>query len=239
MLTPGDERASGHRGRGPCRARVGAADVRRLLTACTSPRERAFVRLLASVALRIGAVAGLRWADVWDDPGAAIRTRWEVLEKLGHIRVVVPRESLRRALEDWRTAAMRRGPRPVYVFEARAGRRPTERGLHKLLQRLCRRAGLPRPIPPHAFRRYVVGEGIRRGASLAEMSRFLGHRGVSTTMRYYWTEDDAGAAMIHTLDAPPAAPTDAVAPDVRGPGRRTADPDSLDGLIDALLFGGP
>ena len=54
-----------------------------------------------------------------------------------------------------------------------------------------------------------------------------------------WIKCPDCGAMIHTLDAPPAAPTDAVAPDVRGPGRRTADPDSLDGLIDALLFGGP
>lgn len=166
---PDDDRgpdAAGHR-RVPTEA-----DVDRLLGVCRTPRERALVTLLSTAAPRIGdrpllherslagAIADLGRADVWDDCVGDVRDRWEIVEKLGRIRVIVPRPALRVAMRELlrSTGADRR-----WVFEVRSGRRPTERGLSKVLMRLCQRAGMPDAFGPHRFRAHVVGGGDATG----------------------------------------------------------------------------
>lgn len=41
---------------------------------------------------------------------------------------------------------------------------------------------------PHLFRSYVVNDGVRRGATLEQMARYVGHADVSTTGTHYYTQ---------------------------------------------------
>lgn len=41
----------------------------------------------------------------------------------------------------------------------------------------------------HLFRSYVVNTGLRKGATLEQMARYMGHESIHTTAKYYWTEE--------------------------------------------------
>ena len=55
----------------------------------------------------------------------------------------------------------------------------------------ARRAGLEKcRLHHHQFRRYIVNKYMsRKGSTLDAVSKFLGHRSISTTMKHYWTNN--------------------------------------------------
>lgn len=147
-----------------------------------------YLCLLYTTGLRNAAIAGLRVDDVWDREARCVRRRCAVREKNSTWRTVVPRTELTERLTAFlgglspgELAAKR------YVLEVRRGRRPSVRGLQYRLARLCARAGIAPALSPHRFRAFVVNHGMAQGASLREMSLFLGHSTSDTTYQHYWT----------------------------------------------------
>ena len=170
--------------RTPTKGPITDAEVSQLLTTgCRTPSETALITLLSTHAPRVSAICGMTVADVWDADAADVREQITVLEKGSQYRTLYPRKALRRALQTLCTG--RTGP---YLFGRNGRSQPMScRGLRAVVERICRRAGV-RPLHPHLFRSYVVNDGVRRGATLEQMARYVGHADVSTTGTHYYTQ---------------------------------------------------
>jgi site-specific recombinase XerD len=73
-----------------------------------------------------------------------------------------------------------------YLFCDREGRPLKYRHLVQILHRLSAKARLPahRRLHPHALRHFAATSWLRGGAGLDEVRRLLGHKSLTTTLRY-------------------------------------------------------
>jgi len=185
--------------------RAGDEDVVGLLRACRSARDRLIVLLMARAGLRRSEVAGLRRSDVHlavDSgvlgcavPGAHLHVirranpngAWA---KSRHARVV-PADWLVVQAHDLWWAERGRLRLPVdsdfVVVNIHRGRRgdPIAPGaVNELLERLCGRAGLARPVTPHQLRHAFASNVLDAGGAIDEVQALLGHRSVRATQVY-------------------------------------------------------
>jgi integrase/recombinase XerD len=155
----------------------------------TTARDRAIVLLLAESGMRISELCGLT-----DGAVDLKRRRAWVVGKGEKRRPVYWRAGAAAALA--RYLLLRRGER--------GGQRPLMRGtswrnnggamtpdaVRSQMKRLAKHAGvtLPNGAPLHWFRHGFARDALAHGADIAEVSQFLGHADIATTM-IYLTED--------------------------------------------------
>lgn len=169
--------------------------------ACTA-RDRLMITVLYTTGIRVEAVSSLRWSQLWNEVKAAPATAFTVMEKGSRPRTVaIDPAVLGKAVVGFaETLSSSARPPPVFCFESRHGRQPTIHTLSNRLHAVCKDAGVP-AVTPHAFRRFVVNHAMRNGASLPEVSAFIGHETTAVTYRYYWT-DDVAQRVNAVLDRP-------------------------------------
>lgn len=153
-------------------AAIRAADVRLLVAAATTDRDRALLLFLFDTGCRCSGAVELRWNQV----DFALR-RAEVIEKGRESRIVFLSRKTDRALRALRSAGAGRRDR-VFRFE-------TGDGVRQALRRLAKRAGIAGPVNPHAFRHGWAIEALMNGADLATVSNVLGHKSVQVTADSY------------------------------------------------------
>jgi len=134
--------------------RLGAEDVRLLLNACKSLRDRALVILLYHTGIRAAEVRGLKVADLHLKEGYLV-----VLGK-GNKQRQVP-VSGQAASAIWKWLASSKRPESPWVFPTRAGTQMSYATLRDITRRLEERTGIH--CNPHKFRRsfatQYAGEG--------------------------------------------------------------------------------
>lgn len=94
---------------------------------------------------------------------------------LGSTDDIPTKEEARQALEAWLKNFPTFKPKPVRPYSAFA--------IRAVLNRLAHRAGIPK-VHPHAFRRAMATHLLQAGAGIREVQELLGHKLVTTTMRY-------------------------------------------------------
>ena len=164
--------------------RVPADDaVQALLLACSDTlegvRNRALVTLLADSALRKEEARRLRVGDV------DLRTRLvRVLQGKGQKDgVTFFGEAAASALRDW--LRVHPDPRPeAFLFVRAGGDQLGVYAINRILRRLSRRAGLVRPIGPHALRHYAATALHRQTGDLDLVRRVLRHATLAMALRY-------------------------------------------------------
>jgi site-specific recombinase XerD len=173
-----------------------AADVARLLESCDrraalGRRDFAVLTLLSRLGLRAGEVAGLQLGDIaWRQGEVVVRGKAGRRDRLP-----LPAD-VGEALVAW----LRRG-RPQAGGQAlftrmRAPRRGLSAGgVSAIVQRSCRRAGLP-PVGAHCLRHSAASGMLRAGASLAEVAQVLRHRSPETTSIYAKVDRRALIAVV-------------------------------------------
>lgn len=163
--------------------------VAALVAVLPALRDRLMVQVLAFGGLRFSELAGLRARDVKRD-------------HLYLMHAVTYPKGGGYLLKDLKNHESRPVPLPpsvmadllaytrlmapdVFVFGTSAGT-PIERGnwAERVLDPALSRAGLPR-ITPHAFRDTAASLAIASGADVARVSRLLGHRDASITLKAY------------------------------------------------------
>ncbi len=143
-------------------------------------RDLALAELLYGSGLRISEALGLDDGAV--DPGLGFV---RVMGKGAKERIAPLSDSSREALEDWK--AQRRVLAPAgepALFVGARGRRLDRREARRILEELCRAAGLSRTVSPHVLRHSFATHLLAAGADLRAVQELLGHRKLSTTQRY-------------------------------------------------------
>ncbi|PID73689.1 MAG: tyrosine recombinase [Desulfobacterales bacterium] len=64
------------------------------------------------------------------------------------------------------------------------GGRLTSRSVRRILENICRKAGIPTPVSPHGLRHSFASHLLDGGADLRALQEMLGHRSLSTTQKY-------------------------------------------------------
>jgi site-specific recombinase XerD len=161
-----------------------AADVQLLLDRCdrstdVGVRDFAIMMLVARLGLRSIEVARLELRDVdWRAGELVVRGKARRQDRLP-LPADVGEALAGYLARDWAPA----GPRRLFLT-CRAPRGPIRADLvGDVVERACRRAGLPR-VGPHRLRHALAAELLRRGAGLAAISQVLRHQDLATTALY-------------------------------------------------------
>lgn len=134
------------------------------------PRERALILLLYGGGLRVSEACQLRWRDMLSETRAL-----RVLGKGSVGRIAVLPELSFRALEK----VTRVGD---YIFGGDAALSP--RVAYEWVRKAGARAGLLKPLHPHALRHSYATHLLTSGADLRVLQELLGHRSLAATQKY-------------------------------------------------------
>jgi site-specific recombinase XerD len=143
-----------------------------LIRAIEEPEIRAMVLLLYGGGLRVSEACALRWSDMGDEKARSLR----VMGKGGRQRVISVPALVWTAVE----ALPRDGG--GYVF---GGEVPlSSRKAYEWVRSAGARAGLLKPLHPHALRHSYATHLLTSGADLRVLQELLGHRSLAATQKY-------------------------------------------------------
>jgi site-specific recombinase XerD len=161
-----------------------AADVQLLLDGCdrstdVGVRDFAIMTLVARLGLRSIEVARLELRDIdWRAGELVVRGKARRQDRLP-----LPAD-VGEALAGYLTRGRMPADTRRLFLTCRAPRGPIRADLvGDVVERACRRAGLPR-VGPHRLRHALAAELLRRGAGLAAISQVLRHQDLATTALY-------------------------------------------------------
>lgn len=176
------------------------AQVRRLLAAISSPRDRALVLLMLRAGLRVSEVQCLHVEECVFAQHARQRSRLRVQGKGRRERMVYLATDAEAALLDW--LAVRPATAGPRVFTNRWGQPITVTGIQLQVAAYGRRVGLR--VSCHQLRHTFARQLIEVGTPVTTVQRLLGHRSLRSTQRYLSLADpivhrDYDAAMARLL----------------------------------------
>lgn len=171
-------------GSGGARADTPAADAEATGKAGTGvavqARDICLAELLYGSGLRISEALAL---DAGRIKGDAETVR--VLGKGGRERLAPLTDTSREALTGWLAVrGQLAAPGERALFVGVRGKRLNRREAQRIIETLCRKAGLPQPISPHGLRHSFATHLLEAGADLRSVQELLGHARLTTTQRY-------------------------------------------------------
>lgn len=156
-------------------------------------RALALIEVLLSTGCRVGEISGLTIDNIDLDIGTAV-----VLGKGNKERTVYLNDVSKMRLKEYWACRDIQSP---YCFSSVAQGKKTLsgqvliRGIETLVQELGKIAGVPN-CHPHRFRRTMASEAIKRGMSIIDVQRILGHESLETT-KIYLDLDDSSLKFLH------------------------------------------
>ena len=156
-------------------------DVRKMLEACETLRERALVLFAADTGFRYGEIAHAEVSDI-DFTEGTIQTRsktlWGFTTKDHEQRINPVGDSLLEVLKQYCPTLD-----DTLLFPTRKGK--PNKHLNRTLERIAKRAGVKLPKKPmHAFRALYATRLVRSGVDIYTVQRHLGHSDIETTLGY-------------------------------------------------------
>ncbi|MCG6894543.1 MAG: site-specific tyrosine recombinase XerD [Desulfobacteraceae bacterium] len=162
-------------------------EVERLLRAPaedtpTGLRDGAMIEMMYAAGLRVSELVGMKRHDVNLEAGFV-----RVLGKGAKERIVpigrYARDRIASYIENARPVLLKSRTSP-YLFVGRGAKAMSRQGFWKLLRRYGLKAGLRRPVSPHALRHSFASHLLEGGADLRAVQAMLGHADISTTQIY-------------------------------------------------------
>lgn len=146
----------------------------------TGLRDRAVMETLYSCGIRVGELVGVDSDDVDFISGVL-----KVLGK-GHKERIVPigepaLEAIRKYIDKRDKSRIRDKDA---VFLNKSGRRLTDRGVRRIIDKYMRACSIAEHISPHSLRHSFATHLLNRGADLRSVQELLGHMNLSTTQIY-------------------------------------------------------
>ncbi|TDC21362.1 tyrosine-type recombinase/integrase [Kribbella albertanoniae] len=197
-ISDDDHRPKFHRGRRATSARVlEADDISAILAAATDVRDALVVGLLFTGALRVSELCAADDSHRQDEG----RRTWLVITRKGGATVRVPLETTVAELLDLYVAIRPpwTGPGPAPLVADAAGNRLDRHDVTRLLRRLAKAAGIPRPekVTPHSLRATAITDQKRRGLNAEDIQELSGHADVRTVMIYI--DDDGRSERVSAI----------------------------------------
>jgi integrase/recombinase XerD len=123
-------------------------EIRALLNACTTIKDKALISTLYEGGFRIGEIGQMRWRDLkFDGTGVAISTTFKT-GKTRYIRLVMAKEHLIKLKSEYPGEPSGDN----FVFLNRFNNPYTYPAIAKQLRRIAERSGINRDFTPHIFR---------------------------------------------------------------------------------------
>ena len=143
-------------------------------------RDLALTELLYGSGLRVSEALGLNVDQV--DPRAAVV---RVLGKGSKARLCPLADTAITALQEWlRVRGQIAQPTEKALLVGARGSRLDRRQAARIIDALCRRAGLMQSVSPHSLRHSFATHLLEAGADLRAVQELLGHQRLTTTQRY-------------------------------------------------------
>jgi integrase/recombinase XerD len=145
-------------------------------------RDAAMIEMMYAAGLRVSELVGMKRHDVNLEAGFV-----RVLGKGSKERIVpigrYARERIATYVEKARPALLKNRS-SAFLFVGRGANAMSRQGFWKLLRKYCLKAGLKRPVSPHALRHSFASHLLEGGADLRAVQAMLGHADISTTQIY-------------------------------------------------------
>ncbi len=155
--------------------------VKALLAACETPRDKALLLVMADTGARVSEVAALHWGDVEPQTGVVHIQRG----KGRKARSVIVGVHTRRALLKYRRTVDHEPEEPLWVgIAGPLGRE----GIRHVLRKLSRKTHIK--VSCHDFRRFFATASLRAGMNPIHVQSLLGHTSLEMTRRYLSVIED-------------------------------------------------
>jgi site-specific recombinase XerD len=153
-------------------------EVDALLSALRQPLYRAIAMVLYGTGLRIDEALSLEVKDI-DGQRGVLRVRHGKGDRAREVK-------LSPGLYQWlRGYWDRERPALPHLFASRrTGRPPTQDAVRAALAAAAEEAGITKPVRPHVLRHSYATHLLDAGTDVRVIQALLGHRSLSTTMRY-------------------------------------------------------
>jgi len=144
------------------------------------PMDEAMIKVLYYTGCRVSELCGIKWQDI---EGGAEGAYLHIIGKGNKKRVVPLHQKAIQAIQALDRIS-------DHVFSTSKGNPLHRSQVNRSIKRICKEAGVDRPISPHWFRHSNATHSIENGAAITTMQKRLGHSDPKTTMIYVHDEDD-------------------------------------------------
>ena len=152
-------------------------EVELMRNACRKPKEKATFELLLSTGCRVTELTMLTMEN-YDQQRGTIT----VIGKGNKERVVFVNARAKVAIDNY-LVIKPHSEGPILCGLHGVGTAMTSNGIQKMVKEIGKRAGVTH-VHPHKFWRTAATLALKRGMSLNDVRRFLGHTDVDTTLQY-------------------------------------------------------
>lgn len=152
-------------------------EIELMRNACRKPKEKATYELLLSTGCRVTELTMLAMEN-YDQSRGTIT----VVGKGNKERVVFVNARAKVAIDNY-LVIKPHSEGPILCGLHGVGTPMTSNGIQKMVKEIAKRAGVAH-AHPHKFRRTAATLALKRGMSLNDVRRFLGHTDVDTTLQY-------------------------------------------------------
>jgi len=157
------------------------ADLHRILSLATNPRNRAILTVLYASGVRVSELCALAWRDLQPNGNGGQIT---VFGKGSVTRSVQLPESVWQLLVGLRSKTATLSD-PVFLSrKERSGGFLQPVAVLRVVRAAANRAGIELPVSPHWFRHAHASHALDRGAPIHLVQATLGHASIMTTGRY-------------------------------------------------------
>jgi len=175
-------------------------EIKKVLSVCKDTRETLLIKLMITCALRINEVANIELEDFYTDNGIVM------LKILGKARDGLKQDSVKiddRLLELIKQYCQEYNVKD-YLFYSTSnhnkGGKMTTKSLREIITGLFKKAELDmNMLSPHSTRHTSVELALESGMPIQEVSEFVRHRSISTTMRYMKELNQRNSTIANTL----------------------------------------
>lgn len=175
-------------------------EIRTILSVCKNTREELLIKLMITCALRINEVANIQLEDFYNDKGIIM------LKVLGKARDGLKQDSVKidnRIFELIKQYCEEYNPKDYLFYSISPnndGGKITTAGLRKIINGLFKRANLDmEKLSPHSTRHTSVELALESGIPIQEVSEFVRHKSINTTMVYAKELNQRNSTIANTL----------------------------------------
>ena len=175
-------------------------EIKKILDVCKDTREELLIKIMIMCALRINEVRNIRLEDFYDDRGVVM------LKVLGKAREGLKQDSVK--IDDRLLELIKKYCEEYnvndYLFYSTSnnsfGKVMSTTSLRKIINNLFKRANLDMDkLSPHSTRHTSVELALESGIPIQEVSEFVRHKNISTTMIYAKELNQRNSKIANTL----------------------------------------